>query len=197
MAKQAMGFDAELLKLFTGFPGVISSSAELTIFREQVVPKLHIRDRFDVEKDPRFKQVIPYVVVLDPKGLVWCYRRSNKGGEERLHDQWSVGIGGHMEGQDASIGAAAFRELEEEFNFSGDSRPSTIKRVGLLYSDATPVDQVHFGAIYVTDCEGILSPRDAEIAEVKLVDIAELGELQLESWSTLVYETLLKTGKIR
>ena len=196
MSKMAMGFDAELLSLFTGFPGVVATSEALTVFREKVVPRLILRDRFDAEKDPKFKQVIPYVVVLGREDKVWAYRRSNKGGEERLHNQWSIGVGGHIEGTDASIGAAAFREMEEEFTFPYDSGPDTIRRVGLLYSDATPVDQVHFGVIYSAYSAGALEPNNAEIAEVKLVEGTELEELPLESWSRLVYESLIKTGRI-
>jgi predicted NUDIX family phosphoesterase len=195
--KMAAGFGAELLELFSGFPGVISEPEAMSLFRARVVPRLEFRDRFDVEKDPRFKQVIPYVVILGgTPGTVWAYRRSNKGGEARLHGQWSIGVGGHMEGQDHSIDMTAYRELEEEFRFVDSPSPSTLKRVGLLYSDATPVDQVHFGVVYAAQYAGKIVPHDDEIEEVRLVQTRDLEDLPLESWSKLVYEALLKTGKV-
>ncbi len=53
------------------------------------------RVRAEVEDDPSFQQVIPYVVVTDgPR--VFLMRRLRAGADSRLHDRYSIGVGGHV-----------------------------------------------------------------------------------------------------
>src|SRR5947209_1928580 len=58
------------------------------------------RPRREVETDPSFKQIIPYVV-LTCDGRVFHYRRGAAGTEARLTTLRSVGIGGHISEADA------------------------------------------------------------------------------------------------
>src|SRR4051794_16485928 len=53
------------------------------------------RPRSEVETDPSFKQLIPYVV-LRYGDKVFHYCRGGSGTETRLHAKRSVGIGGHI-----------------------------------------------------------------------------------------------------
>src|SRR3990172_7006661 len=49
------------------------------------------RPRGELEPDPAWKQVIPYLVLRDgPR--VFLMRRTRAGGDARLHDRWSIGI---------------------------------------------------------------------------------------------------------
>ncbi len=52
-------------------------------------------DRPMAENDPSFKQIIPYIIIqtADLKKTA-IYNR--QGSEKRLHDLWSLGIGGHI-----------------------------------------------------------------------------------------------------
>src|SRR6056297_968979 len=59
--------------------------------------------RSDVEQDPSWLQLIPYCLLIDDASRVFCYRRHKDGGESRLHEKCSVGIGGHINPQDASV----------------------------------------------------------------------------------------------
>ena len=49
------------------------------------------RRRVDVEDDPSFQQLIPYVVVQDG-GRVFLMRRLRTGGDTRLHERFSIGL---------------------------------------------------------------------------------------------------------
>src|SRR6266508_968664 len=76
------------------------------------------RPRSEVETDPSFKQLIPYVV-LRCGGDLFHYRRGSAGTEKRLQALRSVGIGGHISEADAAGGddpyhTGMMRELTEE-----------------------------------------------------------------------------------
>jgi len=56
--------------------------------------------RRDVEDDPNYKQIIPYVAVVNPKKGLWTFQRATKEKdyqEKRLAGKWSVGVGGHTD----------------------------------------------------------------------------------------------------
>lgn len=63
-------------------------------------------EREHAERTPSLKQVIPYsIVVRHGRGYepeVLCLRRTTKGGESRLHDKLSIGVGGHINPVDKS-----------------------------------------------------------------------------------------------
>ena len=48
-----------------------------------------------LEVDPAWKQIVPYLVLHDgPR--IFLMQRTRAGGDARLHDRWSIGIGGHV-----------------------------------------------------------------------------------------------------
>src|SRR3990170_7918952 len=53
------------------------------------------RRRGEVESDPSWKQIIPYLVLRDGERL-FLMRRTRAGGDERLHELYTIGIGGHV-----------------------------------------------------------------------------------------------------
>src|SRR6185436_4643473 len=59
-------------------------------------------NRTDAEQDKRYKQLIPYVLVIC-NNKVLRYRRGKGGQETRLHGLYSVGIGGHISDQDHGL----------------------------------------------------------------------------------------------
>ena len=63
--------------------------------------------RDDVEEDPSYKQIIPYAVVsyVPPAGSErwFLMKRKKGGGEKRLHDLYSLGVGGHINPVDDHI----------------------------------------------------------------------------------------------
>src|SRR6476659_9151746 len=51
--------------------------------------------RSGVEDDPSKKQIIPYLVLRDGEGI-FLMKRTRAGGDERLHDRYTIGVGGHV-----------------------------------------------------------------------------------------------------
>ena len=56
-------------------------------------------NRSDAEQDKRYKQLIPYVLLIC-KDKILRYRRGKGGQETRLHGLYSVGVGGHISEED-------------------------------------------------------------------------------------------------
>ena len=120
--------------------------------------------RGDAEEDPTHKQVIPYLVLRD--GERWfLMRRTRAGGDARLHDLWSIGVGGHLNPGDGDVEGGLRREWAEELvaDFEPEYAP-----VGLLNDDTTPVGAVHVGFVYVADAGGPPGghPRDRQARRV-------------------------------
>ena len=91
--------------------------------------------RGDAEEDPTHKQVIPYLVLRD--GERWfLMRRTRAGGDARLHDRWSIGVGGHLNPGDGDVAGGLRREWAEEL--VADFEPVYVP-VGLLNDDTTAV----------------------------------------------------------
>lgn len=76
--------------------------------------------RGDAERDPEFKQLIPYIIFVcedltTGRPSVFAYRRGDGQGETRLRSKWSVGVGGHINDVDAGAGASANGESGESW----------------------------------------------------------------------------------
>ena len=72
--------------------------------------------RDDAEEDPSHKQIIPYAL-FHCQGRFLHYVRGGKGGEKRLADKGSLGIGGHINSEDAEQAS-----LEKDMYFTGVQR---------------------------------------------------------------------------
>src|SRR2546421_11371598 len=59
-------------------------------------------NRSDAEQDKRYKQLIPYVLIIC-NGRILRYRRGRGGQETRLHGLYSVGIGGHTSDEEHGL----------------------------------------------------------------------------------------------
>jgi predicted NUDIX family phosphoesterase len=146
-------------------------------------------DRASAEEDPTRKQVIPYLVLRD--GARWfLMRRTRAGGDARLHDRWSIGVGGHLNPGDGDVLGGLRREWAEEL--VADFEPP-FEPVGLLNDDTTPVGSVHLGVVFVAEAAG----RPVEIRETdklagSFATTEEVEQLRddMETWSRLVFDAL-------
>jgi predicted NUDIX family phosphoesterase len=142
-----------------------------------------------METDPSFKQVIPYLVLRD--GERWfLMRRTRAGADARLHDHWSIGVGGHLNPGDGDLAGGLRREWREEL--AADFVP-TFRPVGLLNDDETPVGAVHIGVVYEADAGGRpVAVRETDKLSGGFVDEAAVAAVRggLESWSELVFDVL-------
>jgi predicted NUDIX family phosphoesterase len=155
------------------------------------------RPRSEVEDDPSWKQLIPYVV-LRAGDAVFSYTRGKSQGEARLHRLRSLGVGGHVDEADAEgrNGRAAYdtamaRELAEEVDVRSRG---TMRLAGLINDDATPVGSVHLGVVHVYDLEEpLVAPREDGLADSRFVPIAELSTARddFETWSRFCIDELL------
>jgi predicted NUDIX family phosphoesterase len=142
-----------------------------------------------MEADPSFKQVIPYLVLRD--GERWfLMRRTKGGGDARLHDRWSIGVGGHLNPGDGDVAGGLAREWAEEL--VADFEPAYAP-VGLLNDDTTPVGSVHVGFVYVADAGGRpVAIRETDKLEGSFATTDEVAAVRdgLETWSRLVFDAL-------
>jgi predicted NUDIX family phosphoesterase len=165
---------------------------------QQVIRDRHFfKPRSEVEEDPNFQQIIPYVVFKHGNRYLLTHRL-RASSEKRLRKQYSLGVGGHINPRDLSAGDPILdglkREWAEEVIYHGrfDAR-----LLGLLNEESSPVSKVHLGVVFLVEGD---SP-DIEIRETKKLagDLLTLDEmriyfLDMESWSQLVYERLRTTA---
>lgn len=171
-------------------PGWLGVRAEgLQDFESLVAREGTFRTRAEVEPDRSWKQVIPYLVLRDGERY-FLMRRTRAGGDSRLHDLWSIGVGGHLNPGDEDLAGGLRREWREEL--LADFEPE-FRLIGLLNDDTTDVGSVHLGAVYVADARG----RPVEIRETDKLAGAFAGPAvvaavadRMETWSALVFEHL-------
>lgn len=147
------------------------------------------RPRAEVEVDPSWKQVIPYLVLRDGPRY-FLMRRTQAGGDPRLHDRWTIGVGGHLNPGDGDLAGGLRREWAEEV--LADFEPE-FELLGLLNDDTGPVGAVHVGAVYIADAGGrAVEIRETEKLSGAFADPVEVAARidQMESWSALVFEHL-------
>lgn len=152
------------------------------------------RPRSEVETDPGFKQLIPYIVLMC-EGRVFHYRRGSSGGEKRLAAKRSVGIGGHISEADAAGEGDLYRngmqrELAEEIDLGA---PFTERLLGFINDDSTPVGSVHLGVVHLFHLtEPLATPREEGIADPGFAPPSELLKHQeeFETWSQFVLSEL-------
>lgn len=148
------------------------------------------RVRAEAEDDPSFQQLIPYVVVRDGD-QVFLMRRLRAGGDTRLHDRYSIGVGGHIGPDDGGLDGGLGREWSEEL--VADWLPG-FRFLGLLNDDTDPVGAVHLGVVYAVDAAGRpVAVRETHKLDGRWATLAEVDALgdRLETWSRLVLDHLL------
>ncbi len=164
-------------------------------------PEISYRPRSEMEQDPGFKQLIPYVLFkyTDSAGTerLFQYQRGKGQGEARLHAKRSVGIGGHISTLDANAGTphdvyreGMRRELEEEVVIEASF---TDKLVGLINDDKTEVGKVHLGIVHLYMVDSLnVHPREEDILNAGFQPIDELvNELDtFETWSQIAVQAL-------
>lgn len=161
-------------------------------FTELILEKFEYQERNnDLENNPAWKQIIPYVWVVNPKTKkVFLYKRSTEGGEGRLHNKYSGGVGGHIdkdteENSENPIVDAMMRELKEEIQLENYPTP---KFVGFLNDDIDTVGQVHFGVVALAETEEDVKPLQ-HMEHGNFYTIDEVEKLlsdknnELEGWS--------------
>jgi predicted NUDIX family phosphoesterase len=198
---------------FVPFAGTSTASAPesaqagptfpLAMFETTITRSGFFVERARAERNPEWKQVIPYSIV-ECDGRVLLFRRLAKGGESRLHDKHSIGVGGHINPQDLGanpsesgsranpIDAGTRREIEEELTVRGKY---DVHRIGILNDDSNSVGAVHVGVVQMITVQGSVEIREKDQLEGRLVSTDELRAMlaqgtNFETWSSLLIRRL-------
>ena len=174
-----------------GWLGV--TTAGLDGFEGLVSREGRFRPRAEMEQDRTWKQVIPYLVLRDGERF-FLMRRTKAGGDARLHDRYSIGVGGHLNPGDGGLAGGLLREWREELR--ADFDPG-FELIGLLNDDSTDVGSVHLGAVYVADAGGRpVAIRETDKLSGSFASPAEVAAVvdRMETWSALVFEHLEGAG---
>lgn len=164
---------------------------------------MSFRPRPEMEEDPSFKQLIPYLVIehwREDQPQLFCYVRGSGQGESRLHAKWSIGVGGHISSEDAEAASGdAYREglereLAEELVIDTTYEESC---VGLINDDQSDVGRVHLGVVHrLRVAEDAVRAREQELESSGFRSLTELYDNidRMETWSRICLEALYPQG---
>jgi predicted NUDIX family phosphoesterase len=178
------------LGVFQGF------SADVGRYLPRILDAAHLsyRPRAEVETDPSFKQLIPYVV-LKCGEQVFHYARGRRATEARLRALRSIGVGGHISQEDSSLFGDPYRdgmlrEVAEEVYLESNYAE---RCVGLINDDGNAVGQVHLGIVHVFElAEPKVRRREQALTRSGFAPLAELRAQrdEFETWSRFVLDVL-------
>lgn len=165
-------------------------------------------ERAVAERTPTWKQVIPYSLIVREQ-QVFLLKRTKAGGEARLHDKLSIGVGGHIEPQDVDdardagalagrnpVARGARREIDEELDIAGER---SVRTLGTINDDSNPVGAVHIGLVQIVYVHGAVTVREQGILHGRFASVPELARLlregaNFETWSAKLVELLERSG---
>ncbi len=161
----------------------------------------------NLENNPDFKQIIPYVWIYNPeekKFLIYRREKRPKNGEfveNRLHKKWSCGLGGHIDkGDDENniVYHAMMRELKEEVLMEEYPSPKVIGYFNddtkLKEAGKINVGDVHFGVLAIAETtHAVLRQKKDEVTEERFLSASELEDFiraegdGVETWTQVTW----------
>ena len=172
-------------------------STDLERYQKLIRERHSFRPRAEVEDDPSYQQIIPYIVFRHD-GHYFLTHRLRASSEKRLRKQFSLGIGGHINpgdlmGGDPIMGGLK-REWQEEVVYDGRFEA---RLIGFLNEDSSPVSKVHLGAVFLLDGDSpdiAIRETNKLAGELLTLDEMRIYYLGMESWSQIVYDQLTEGG---
>ncbi len=142
--------------------------------------------RIAMENDPRYKQIIPYIIFMY-EDHVFVMERKETSTEQRLASKFTIGIGGHIRKEDI-LGSTIFdwaaREFNEEVIYQDHFE---VEPLGILNDDTNEVGQVHLGFVFIARGSTPNIRIKSELKSGKLIPLSSLKDITpLESWSKLI-----------
>lgn len=194
----------ELPAMVNGF--VAKSEFVLPILAEKSLFLL----RSEAEFNPRFRQLIPYVVIRCFEGktpMYFALQRLSGSGEERLVSKTTIGIGGHINPCDAKdpngymllankelvIHNAMWRELNEEILNIDVVGINNMKFIGLINDTSDEVGRDHLGLVYMIDISTdqiSAKETDKHTGEWMVYPQLVRNYASLENWSKIILQEL-------
>ena len=196
-----------LWKLMPYKTGLIKENSE--VLKKIVQNGLFLR-RSELEEDPSFKQIIPYAIISNKEpersGVrqsqsFYLFKRTSKQTEKRLHNKFSLGVGGHMNPNDSMESKEQYlidelkRELYEEVKLLNGCLIEDIEFIGFINDDTISVGSVHIGLLYnihVSNKEVYINETDKMTAD--WIDKPNLAEFYdgMESWTKITFDFYIK-----
>lgn len=194
MSEQVYCVKAELLPKPSQEPMVQEISNELF---ELIASKGSYQARDKVETDPNWRQIIPYALIAH-KESVLLLKRLSAGNEARLHDRYTLGIGGHINPKASEqyssartvVEAGLIAELREELFIGGFQT----ELIGMIHESSSEVSQVHTGLVFIVTTHEEVRVRETHKLEGGFVgwhDVMLRFE-KLEGWSQAVAQAFLE-----
>ncbi len=184
----------------------ILTKTSITDFVDEIHSHLVLKERFSLERDARFRQLLPYIVlrhvdIENGETYFFTYRRTKLVGESRLAGNVSIGIGGHIDLFDidgsesvidlvSTLTEATRREVTEElllagaqFDFVEDLDPYVnLTKFDYTILDTTnDVGYVHAGLVKIIDVKEVdllnqITCREEELETIGFRSAASLLE---------------------
>lgn len=192
--EKVLCFKRSLLEQIGVFQGI---NLDVAKYLPAVTARSNVRylNRERAELDKRYKQVIPYALVVCGDRVL-RYRRGQGALETRLRGAWSVGLGGHIteEGRDLFANGPGYqeamrRELMEEMSLKIVRETA----VAVINDDSTEVGSVHFGVVHIVQVarEEISNCRSDIVShEFVPMSLAASNSHIYEPWSRFCLENL-------
>lgn len=176
---------------FNGFLGCSDFDAYQNIVQEhkQFLP------RSEMELDPSYKQIIPYLLFTHDKKL-FLMQRAATAGEQRLKNKYTLGIGGHVRESDLAgktIFDWAIREFQEEIEYDGSL---SIQPLGLINDDSDAVGKVHVGFAFLLRGDSPNIAIRSELKQGSLLSLEACAEFieNMETWSQFAFAHVQAQG---
>ena len=177
--------------------GLIKENSEVL---NRIIQNGLFRKRSESEEDPSFKQIIPYAIISNGDSF-YLFRRSPGQTEKRLHNKFSLGVGGHMnpcgsmDSKEQYLIDELKRELYEEVRLLNGCLTEDIEFIGFINDDTIPVGRVHIGLLYnihVSNKEVYIKETDKMTAD--WIDKSVLPEFYkgMETWSKIIFDSYIQ-----
>jgi predicted NUDIX family phosphoesterase len=177
--------------------GLIKGNSE--VLKKIIQNGLFLR-RSELEEDPSFKQIIPYAIISN-KDSFYLFRRTTRQTEKRLHNKFSLGVGGHMNPDDSMKSKEQYlidelkREFFEEVKLLNGCLIEDIEFIGFINDDTISVGRVHIGLLYnihVSNKEVYINETDKMTAD--WIDKSNLAEFYegMETWTKITFDFYIK-----
>lgn len=157
--------------------------------------------RKDIENDPTYKQIIPYIIFIYQE-TAFSYRRGKFLKEKRLQGEYSIGIGGHISLFDTNLFTETYkqgmaREIYEEVKINTDYNQYL---AAMINDDSNDVGLVHLGVVHVFELEQPqVYSRERSINEAKFIPFHRLEDEieKYENWSKICIRNIKQLIKAK
>lgn len=197
MKEEVLVVATEYLKDPLDFSGV--GNVPLDTIRECVRIHALFMPRQLAENDERYRQIIPYIVLKNGESFI-LLKRTEKQGEKRLHNKFTLGIGGHVNSEDGDL-RDAWKTFEKglwrEFNEEVKAELKSLTYLGVINDLSSPVSRVHLGILYLAEVnfKGLREMDMFEIFEISPEDLLAYRD-KMEGWSKLTTDFLIKFSRL-